>query len=419
MNFWLIHQISLTHEGLQKACAIQILQTAMSLADQGHRVLLWVQRCSRRSVQEIENHFGRKVPATLMLMKARTSGASLHKQSPFATKLLAARNVMRAVMRGFLPDVIVSRSPEVLAHCRKNLVLPVRPLRILELQYPESVAQWRKWRSSHPDAGLGDGVRALRELRQRESECVSGVDGILYAALGHVPLMESWGYSGPSRWFPSACPKLTAPQKVECLYDVGYVGTLAPENGLECLLEALALMPNRRLAVAGSGAESYEDSLRALARQLGVVNRVIWLGRRPFCETIAIMRQCRTGAVPVSRRQGAEKRQYASPLKLIEWMSAGVPMVCSRVPSIAQHVQHNASGLLVRADSPRELAAALTRLLEDEALHDRLAISGVEMAGDNTTLRRAGRLVAFAEELRSPPQLADVSRSSIAARART
>ena len=111
------------------------------------------------------------------------------------------------------------------------------------------------------------------------------------------------------------------------------------------------------------------------------------------------MRRCRIGIVPISRRCGPEKRQFASPLKLIEWMAAGVPVIASDVPSVAARVAHEGQALLASADDPSALAAAMRRLTADEPLRRRLRDAGLPLAVESTFERRAQRIVAFVERL--------------------
>jgi glycosyltransferase involved in cell wall biosynthesis len=56
---------------------------------------------------------------------------------------------------------------------------------------------------------------------------------------------------------------------------------------------------------------------------------------------------------------------YWSPLKIFEYMSAGLPVVAPRLPRIAHLVEDGAEGLLYDPEDPRTLDAALVRLTDD------------------------------------------------------
>src|SRR5262249_28268280 len=58
-------------------------------------------------------------------------------------------------------------------------------------------------------------------------------------------------------------------------------------------------------------------------------------------------------------------RFYFSPLKVFEYMAAGLPMVASRIGQIVRIIQHDVNGLLVPAGDSLALAAALQQLHSD------------------------------------------------------
>jgi len=74
---------------------------------------------------------------------------------------------------------------------------------------------------------------------------------------------------------------------------------------------------------------------------------------------------------PLSRCSRNEL-QGCSPLKIIESMSAGTPVIASKLAVCAEYIDHMEDGLLVAPDSPRALANAMILLLDDEDLAARL-----------------------------------------------
>jgi glycosyltransferase involved in cell wall biosynthesis len=69
-------------------------------------------------------------------------------------------------------------------------------------------------------------------------------------------------------------------------------------------------------------------------------------------------------------------RSEGLPLSILEAMSAGLPVVASRVGGIPELVVDGETGLLVPPGDPASLAAAIERLLEDPGLRDRLGAAG-------------------------------------------
>ena len=153
------------------------------------------------------------------------------------------------------------------------------------------------------------------------------------------------------------------------------------------------------LLVIGGGKASYEKRIRDLAVSTGVQGRVQFEGRVAHTAVRDQMHRCSVGIVPLSGRAGPDFRFYRSPLKLIEWMSSGVPVVASSVMSVAQHAEDGTDCLLVEPDRPEALARAMNRLRADEALHRRLAAGGLATATDRSYAHRAAKVLDFFESL--------------------
>jgi glycosyltransferase involved in cell wall biosynthesis len=137
---------------------------------------------------------------------------------------------------------------------------------------------------------------------------------------------------------------------------VGTVGRLVSQKGHETLVRALVELPGVTAVIVGEGPR--RSFLEQLADRLGVRDRLVlpgWDDRaRRYLPLFDVF------ALP-SRFEGF-------PLSILEAMLAGVPVVASTVGSIAEAVEHEATGLLVPPDDPSALAAALRRLLDDPAL---------------------------------------------------
>lgn len=403
MNLWLVTSIRLEPATALRASSIQNLQTAMALADLGHRVLLWAAHVHAEARPIIEQRLGREVPEGLRLMAYTPRGPREEKKTPFNNVLGRLANIARAHLAAPTPDAVITRSPRVIGQLRTSRLLPTGARLVLEYQYPEWAQLWREWRRRHKDAPLHEAVDRLAAWRRQEDAWLPQADGILYAARGHETLLRRAAFAGPSRWLPSGClppDDAPPPDPAQADFDMGYVGSLAPENGLEGLLRALALLPGARLLMVGGGKEAYVEQLRALAAQLGLAERIEFAGPVNFHEVRALMRRCRVGVAPITPRQGPEKRQFASPLKLIEWMGAGVPVVATAVPSVSQFAQDGRNCLVIPPEDPMVLAAAVRRLVIDPELAGSLAREGLAAAAAAAWPNRARRIAEFISAIR-------------------
>lgn len=400
MIFWILTSIRLEPAASLPASTIQNLLTAIHLARAGHQVIVWTNRLSAGWQRMIEQHLGLPLPPELHLIQTRSGGPEGEKKTQFDSLGLRMANLAKALRIAPPPDAIISRSPRAIEQIRKTRLVSPRRKLILEYQYPEWAQLWRSWRSRNPHAPLSDCVKRLRTLKRAEMLRLHSCTGILYAAKAHERLLREAQYKGLADLLPSGCLEPDEdPPEVLPEYDCGYVGALRPENGVHVLLEAVLNLPEARVLIAGDGPENYLARLQTLASRAGQ-QQVVFAGRIPFGDVRQTMRKCRIGVVPVSARHGAEKRQYASPLKLVEWCAAGVPVVASSVPSVMQTIDPANNMSIVRPDDPDALAAALKNLMDHPMERERIRRNAIFLGQLMAFPNRAARIEAFVRRLR-------------------
>ncbi|NKZ07745.1 glycosyltransferase family 4 protein [Actinomadura latina] len=152
---------------------------------------------------------------------------------------------------------------------------------------------------------------------------------------------------------------------------VVYVGAMQPWQGLDVLMRAfarLADLPGLRLVVCASVPERRAKPVRRLAERLGVAERIVWRFTLPHHEVAGWLAHAEVSVAPLT---GCARNldQGCAPLKVIESMAAGVPVVASDLPAVRELMADGEHGRLVPADRPAELARAVRVLLEypDEA----------------------------------------------------
>jgi glycosyltransferase involved in cell wall biosynthesis len=140
-----------------------------------------------------------------------------------------------------------------------------------------------------------------------------------------------------------------------------YTGTLDARWGVDLSIRAMPLLcrhiPDIQLLIAGSGPA--EQELRQLALSLGVQERVLFQGFVPYSDLPALLARADIG-VATSRQN--EFRQYASPLKLVENMAAGLPVICSGGGEAEKMIEESGAGINIPFD-PEAFATAVQSLL--------------------------------------------------------
>lgn len=165
-------------------------------------------------------------------------------------------------------------------------------------------------------------------------------------------------------------------------FRIGYAGGLLPEKGVDLLLHACAgLQGDWQLQLAGSGSE--EAALLRLAGELGVTDRVQFVGRIPSAEMPAFYRQLDMLAVP-SRTTPTWKEQFGR--VLIEAMACAVPVIGSDSGEIP-HVVGDAGVIFPEGDVDA-LRAYLQQLHDDLAQRARLGQAGRSRVLERYTMAR-------------------------------
>ena len=144
---------------------------------------------------------------------------------------------------------------------------------------------------------------------------------------------------------------------------IGTIKKLDPKYGIDTLIQAFAqLRQQARLVIAGTGPQ--EASLKQLAAELGVADRVEFLGAVANSEVPGLLR----GLDVYAALSRLDSESFG--VAIIEAAACGVPTVVSDAAGPAEVVDDGVTGIIVPRDNPSAAAEALDRLLADpQAAH--------------------------------------------------
>lgn len=169
---------------------------------------------------------------------------------------------------------------------------------------------------------------------------------------------------------------------------VGAFSRLAPWKGQHVLLEALAQRPGVQALLVGDALfeedRSYADRLRRRTQELGLSDRVHFLG---FREDVPQLMQL----VDVVAHTSIAPEPFGR--VIVEGMLADRPVVATRAGGALEIIDHNRTGLLVPPDDANALADALDQLLSAPERSEAMAHEGRRMARERFSQARANENV--------------------------
>jgi glycosyltransferase involved in cell wall biosynthesis len=170
-------------------------------------------------------------------------------------------------------------------------------------------------------------------------------------------------------------------------------------KGIDGIVRAVALLketfPDVKAVIAGDGPE--EESLKKLATELGVADRITFTGRVSRAETWHLRKSSEVYVLN-STYEGLPHTALTS-------FAAGIPMVATDIPGTNEAVYHEKSGLLVPPGNPQALADAVARLFNDPALEAQLVAGAKKILEEKFSWdAHLKALFGFFESVRTHPR---------------
>jgi len=373
-----MHILYLAHTRLPspEANSVQILQMAAALGRQGHEVRIvapWHAERARGAAGlcGVRQRFGVTGPFRLSYLPFVAVGSRL--RGSYLVLAALAAGVRR-------PDLAYTRSLRIAALTAR---LGLRT--VLELHMPPGSERERA-----VVGGLigNDRVRwvfisdRLRQMYRRDWPVPEKRTLVAHDAvdLGRFATATSPG---------EARARLGLPEPL-----VVYAGHLYAGRGGEIVVEAAAALPQVSFLFVGGN----PGDVARVAGWAKDLPNVRFLGHRPAADVPAYLHAADVLVIPhTSRSLASDGRtaigEYASPMKLFEYMAARRPIVATRLPSVSEILRHDENALLIPPDDARALGEAIAALLADPARAARLAARAAEDVSLHTWDRRAARVL--------------------------
>ena len=181
------------------------------------------------------------------------------------------------------------------------------------------------------------------------------------------------------------------------------VGRLVAKKGTDDLLTALGHLRDWHWRLAHVGGGPLAADLRAQAQTLGIADRIDWLGAQP--QDVVLAQYRAADLFVLASRIAEDGDRDGLPNVLMEAQSQALPCLSTAVSAIPELIVAEETGLLVPPSDPGALAAALTRLITDPDLRQRLGQAGCarvrrDFTHDAGIARIAAKLCASPSTLR-------------------
>lgn len=177
-----------------------------------------------------------------------------------------------------------------------------------------------------------------------------------------------------------------------------FVGRLVKRKGAEVLVRAMARLRRSVALIVGSGPE--EASLRRLAQELGVADRVVLVGHVPDDELPAYYAAADVFCMPCTNRYGGADTEGFG-IVYLEAAASGLPAVAGRCGGSVEAVRDSETGVILDEVRPRRLAEVLEELRADAGRRLRLGANGRAWAEELSQTAQAGRLTEAVRALRA------------------
>lgn len=139
-------------------------------------------------------------------------------------------------------------------------------------------------------------------------------------------------------------------------------GRLVPWKGFEGLIRCLTLLPDYTLSVAGSG--PFQEELMHAAQEMGVIQRVHFLGQVPQKELIRKIQDSEVFVLNTAFESFS--------FQIVEAMAAGTPVITTNIGNLKEIVDDQKNGVLVNPDDVQAISNAITQLATNNEFRKRI-----------------------------------------------
>ncbi|MEP3478517.1 MAG: glycosyltransferase family 4 protein [Fuerstiella sp.] len=288
-------------------------------------------------------------------------------------------------------------------YCR-NLVFEVNGLPSIELKY------------RYP--ATADDRELLQKLRHQEQVCLDAADVVITVSQVNADHLMERGVAANRIHVirngvdldifqcRSQCPNLEDRPSGEPI-KLLYCGTMSAWQGVSHAIEAVTLLRRDHpatLTLVGPARPRERREIQDQCWKAGVAEFVTLRQPVPKLELLKLHHQADVVLAPITRND-RNLVQGCCPLKVLEAMASGTPLIASDLPVVRELVSHDEEALLVRPGSGKAIKDGVLRLLNEPNLANSISTAAAGKATAKFPWSRAqAQLIAVYESLLNDPE---------------
>lgn len=237
-------------------------------------------------------------------------------------------------------------------------------------------------------------------MRYRESICARGVDGVVSVSHDLRELRREQG-AKQTAFVPNGVDYALfqrAQEKKPHPPTLLYMGSLSDAWGADLPIQALPIIKRRipkiRYALLGRG--PHKSKMKALVTKLGLEDCVFFYGWQEYQHLPSFLAQADIG---VATYRDYDFVRYAHPLKILEYMAAGLPVIGTRVGGEAQALIEGAAAGEIIEFTPEAFANAAIEILSNRSIYEMYSGNAANFAREYDWERLLDQELAFIEQL--------------------
>jgi glycosyltransferase involved in cell wall biosynthesis len=177
-----------------------------------------------------------------------------------------------------------------------------------------------------------------------------------------------------------------------------YTGSFLAWKGVDVLIRAIPFIENKEvhfLFVGGSG-QAKEDLIK-LTIELGIEDSVTFTGKVDQQEIIAIQKSATIGII--SNNVSTQGAHHTSPLKVFEYVAAGLPIIATNMPSMHSILTEKEQALFFEPEDSKMLANTIDNLLTKPSLRLAMKKNNLQASNGKSWNHRAKGILAFSSHV--------------------